>query len=70
MDVEKALRELYQEKNRLDAVIAQLEIKERSGVHEVQRPRTRGRKSMTPEERLAVSRRMTVYWAERKLATA
>jgi len=70
MDVQKALWELYQEKERLNTVIAQLEIQQRATLYEVERPQRRGRKSMTAEERLAVSRRMTVYWAERKLATA
>ncbi len=70
MDVHKALRELYQEKDRLNAVIAQLEIQQQANLHEVERPQRRGRKSMTLEERLALSRRMSLYWAERKVATA
>lgn len=70
MDVEKALRELYEEKYRLDAIIEKLEIEQSASVHEVSGPRKRGRKFMTPEEREIVSRRMVVYWAERKSATA
>lgn len=67
MDVNKALRELHEEKRRLDAAIAALEA--RAG--ELRGPRKRrGRKSMSPEERLEVSRRMTRYWEARRAAAA
>lgn len=70
MDVQKALRELYREKIRLDGLISQLELKQQASVHEVAKPHKRGRKAMPPEERLEVSGRMTNYWAESKTASA
>lgn len=65
LDLQKAIRELYEEKERIDGVIASLEqyLKtKRTGVIK----RKRGRKSMSPEERLAVSDRMRSYWAGRR----
>jgi len=64
MDIDKTLRELHQEKKRLDGTIAALEarLKVMSGL---QRHR-RGRKGMSPEQRLEVSRRMQKYWEARK----
>ncbi len=64
MDVVKALGELYQEKKRLDVAIANLEARQsRNGDRPGKRP---GRKSMSAEERRAVSQRMAGYWAARK----
>lgn len=68
MDLSKTIAELYQEKTRLDRVIASLE---QLGVDPfpvsiaVSR---RGRKFMSPEERHEVSERMRRYWADRKAA--
>lgn len=63
MDVHKALRELYEEKKRLDAAISILEGRlrreSRSGIR-------RGRKKMSPEERMQVSKRMSQYWEGRR----
>jgi len=67
MDVNKALHELYEEKKRLDATIAALEAQLRGGLLSASNSR-RGRKSMTAEERLEVSRRMAKYWEARKAA--
>jgi hypothetical protein len=68
MDLRKTIAELYQERSRLDRVIASLE---QLGVEPfpmaVAAPR-RGRKFMSPEERHEVSERMRRYWAERKAA--
>jgi hypothetical protein len=65
MDVEKALRELYSEKKMLDSAIAMLEKRIRSAaVKSV--PKRRGRKSMSPQERRAVSERMRRHWATRR----
>ena len=69
MDVAKALRELYGEKKRLDAVIARLEARLRAGqAGPAAKPgaRRRGRKSMSAAERLEVSKRMTLYWEARR----
>lgn len=63
MDVNKALRELHEEKRRLDSAIAALEGRVRS----MSRTRAhRGRKSMSAEERREVSKRMTKYWERRR----
>ena len=70
MDVVKALGELYQEKKRLDLAIGKLEVKQRGRITQVDGPRIqRGRKSMSIEERRAVSQRMADYWAARKAVT-
>jgi len=62
MDVIKALKELYEEKKRLDAAISSLEVRLKLISGGASRSR-RGRKSMSAEERLEVSRRMSHYWA-------
>ena len=63
MDVDKYLRELYEEMKRIDQTIERLEELE----HTVSAPvKRRGRRSMSVEERLTVSRRMTAYWANRR----
>ena len=65
MDLPKAIRELYEEKERIDGVIASLEHYLRTnGTGDVKRKR--GRKSMSPEERRRVSARMSNYWAGRR----
>jgi hypothetical protein len=67
MDVNKALRELHEEKRRLDIIIATLEARLSNGA----RPRNRrGRKSMSPQERLEVSKRMSKYWEARRASAA
>ena len=69
MDIVKALRELYNEKKRLDVAIASLEARIRAA-HTGSAPKPakgrRGRKSMSAAERLEVSRRMTLYWEARR----
>lgn len=68
MDVEKALRELYQEKKRVDAAIAVLEtrLKVSKGARSKPAVERRGRKGMSAEERQEVSKRMAKYWQERR----
>jgi hypothetical protein len=66
MDLSKTIAELYEEKSRLDRVIASLE---QLGVNPFPvsiAATRRGRKFMSPEERREVSERMRRYWAERK----
>lgn len=69
MDLLKAIRDLYEEKKRLDAVIASLELmaaaegRTPTRTHAV---RKRGRKSMSNQEREEVSERMKKYWAARR----
>ena len=67
MDIVKALRELYNEKKRLDATIASLEarVKVRGSAAKSSK-RRRGRKSVSAAERLEVSKRMTLYWEARR----
>lgn len=67
MDVNKALRELHEEKRRLDLTIAALEARLGNGTRAHRR---RGRKSMSVEERQEVSRRMSKYWEARRAANA
>jgi len=67
MDVNKALRELHEEKRRLDVTIAALEARLGNGSRNRGR---RGRKSMTPQERLDVSKRMSKYWEARRASAA
>lgn len=64
MDIYRAIRELIQEKKRLDAAIGVLEaIRQAKPIEAGTR---RGRKSMSAEERKQVSKRMRKYWAERR----
>lgn len=65
MDLQKAIRELYEEKERLDGAIASLEHLRTKGTI-VAAKRKRGRKSMSPAERETVSARMRSYWAARR----
>jgi hypothetical protein len=68
MDVYEAIRDLRKERDRLDATIAALEARvkwerqQKSGKGKGRR----GRKTMSPEERLQVSERMRRYWAARR----
>ena len=68
MNINKAIRELYEEKKRLDHVIASLEEKQRSGGLQIAagREKKRGRKSMDIQARQQVSERMKRYWAARR----
>jgi hypothetical protein len=64
MDVNKTLRGLYEEKRRLDAVIASLEAN--LNVQAARSAKRRGRKNMSRQERLKVSKRMKTYWEKRR----
>ncbi|MGA2877489.1 MAG: hypothetical protein ABSG13_00915 [Bryobacteraceae bacterium] len=69
MDILKALRELYNEKKRLDVAISSLEARlkaARKGSTTKPSRGRRGRKSMSEAERLEVSKRMTLYWEARR----
>ena len=68
MDLVKAIRDLYEEKKRLDAVIASLEAMLAADT-KITAPtplKRRGRKSMSRDERSVVSQRMKRYWAARR----
>jgi len=69
MDIIKALRELHAERKRVSSIIASLEAQLAAARKRGGRPKTpsrRGRKSMSAAERLAVSKRMTLYWEARR----
>ena len=66
MDLSKTIAELYEEKTRLDKVIASLEQLGIDSFPVALPASRRGRKFMSPEERREVSDRMRKYWAERK----
>ncbi len=64
MDLNKAIRDLYEELRKLNEVIASLEQFESTGT--LPAPKRRGRKSMDENERQIVSDRMKKYWATRR----
>jgi len=65
MDLNATLLELRAQRDKLDAVIKQLEgLKNGSGPVKPRSPR--GRKSMGDSERREVSARMKRYWAKRR----
>jgi hypothetical protein len=65
MDLPKIIRELSEDKARLEAVIAMLEELQRNSVKipDFSLPKKKGRGPMPPEERQDVSARMKRYWA-------
>lgn len=66
MDLVKAIRELYEEKERLENAIISLEQYVRTKENRSAKASKRGRRSMSSEERQEVSERMRTYWAERR----
>lgn len=70
MDLFKAIRQLYEERERLNRVIASLEELEKNAGKLDQETaavlKRRGRKSMSDRERQQVSERMKQYWANRR----
>ena len=67
MDLEKAISSLLAERDRISAIINQLELLQKHpGAHPVRQKRPRGRKSMSEEERAIVSARMREYWGLRR----
>jgi hypothetical protein len=67
VDVFKALRALYEEREKLDHVIEALEEIQKNAESAAQlRQERRGRRSMDQEARRRVSERMRSYWARRK----
>jgi hypothetical protein len=67
MDVFRAINDLFEEKKRIDRMIAALEAKQKSHNGSSLRKR-RGRTSMSAEERRQVSERMRKYWEDRRRA--
>ena len=68
IDLQKVLKDLYTQRERLEHVITSLEaLQQGSGAVLPSQKRTnRGRKSMGAEERREVSERMRKYWATRR----
>ena len=64
MDLNKAIRNLHEELEKLNQVIASMEQFQSTGT--LPAPRRRGRKSMDEHERKLVSARMKKYWAARR----
>lgn len=71
MDLYKAIRQLYEERTRLDRVIASLEELQKTAreAAPAEPAKRRGRKGMNQEERQQVSERMKQYWAGRRKQT-
>jgi hypothetical protein len=67
MDLYKAIKDLYEQKKRLDLVIASLEeLEKTAGSAAMEPPKRRGRPNMDAEARREVSERMKHYWAKRR----
>jgi hypothetical protein len=68
MNINKAIRELYEEKQRLDRVISSLEEMQRDAAAEKAAvpEKKRGRKFMDNQARREVSERMKRYWNARR----
>jgi hypothetical protein len=68
VNINKTIRELIEEKKRLDRVIGTLEEMQRTGPVEVTAlsQKKRGRKSMDGQARQEVSERMKRYWEARR----
>jgi hypothetical protein len=72
VDINGILEQLYTRREKLRQVIAELEqLQHISGplsIASVSVSKRRGRKSMGPEERQQVSKRIKQYWAKRRAA--
>lgn len=68
MNLQKTIQELQFQKHRLERTIAELEQLQNGdgGGRVAVQAKWRGRKSMGPEERQDVSRRMKHYWETRR----
>ncbi len=68
MDVFDVIRQLMEERDKLDARIVVLEerLQWENDRKDSQGTKRRGRKGMSREERLKVSERMRSYWAARR----
>lgn len=69
MDLNEVIRSLYEEKKKLDRLIATLESVSADGeaaVAQTAKPRRRRRRELSAERRQEISERMRKYWAERR----
>ena len=68
-DLYRIIRELVEERNKLDRIISSLEQMIQSDIALPKEPKRRGRKSMDSAARKEVSERMKRYWAKRRIET-
>ncbi len=67
MDLNKIIRELQDERQRLDQIVASLEqLQITKGIAIPPPEPKRGRRSMDPAARLEVSKRMKRYWDKKR----
>jgi len=68
LDLYKTIRDLLEERKRLDSLIHRLESMQRAEMEMARKepPKRRGRKQMSESERREVSERMRRYWADRR----
>lgn len=69
-DIYSIIRELVDERNKLDRIIASIEQMILSGEQSPPGLKRRGRKSMDSAARKQVSERMKRYWANRRTGSA
>ena len=66
MDLIKIIRELRDERDKLEQIVKSLEQLQFSAKQKPDSVIKRGRPSMNPEARIEVSQRMKRYWEERR----
>ncbi len=66
MDLNKIIRELQEERKRLDQIVQSLEQLHITTTPPISLETKRGRRSMDPAARLEVSERMKRYWDKRR----
>ncbi len=66
MDLNKIIRELQDERKKLDQIVASLEQLKLNSGKTSQLESRRGRRSMDSDARQEVSKRMKRYWASRR----
>jgi len=70
MDLNKIIRELQDERDKLEQIVKSLEQLQITAGQKQEPPAKRGRRSMDPEARVEVSERMKRYWADRRTNSA
>lgn len=69
MDLRQTIRELLEERKRLDTLITRLERMQTAGPP-AQPAKRRGRRGMNEEQRREVSERMKRYWEQKRRAAS
>ncbi len=70
MDLNKIIRELRDERDKLEQIVNSLEQLQITAKQKPETMAKRGRRSMDSEARSEVSERMKRYWAERRTKSA